>query len=76
MKLNDKAGLDWIIHEDDDFFVTCSTDQGTFKVESKDKAFRAKTFKGESAWSNAQRFVDDIIVKNKMDRRFVYFGCM
>lgn len=76
MKINNGKGLDWVAYEDDVFFVTCSTDQGTFKVESKGKEFRAKTFRGESAWSNAQRFVDDIIVKNKMGRRFVYFGGM
>lgn len=52
-------GLDWIAAENDLAIVTCSTDQGTFKVFSKDKAFRAKTFKGEMAWSNAQRYVND-----------------
>ena len=59
MKLNDKAGLEWIACEDDDILVTCSTDQGTFKVVSKNKAFRAKTFKGEMAWSNSQRYASD-----------------
>lgn len=59
MRLNNKAGLEWIAAENDQVRVTCSTDQMTFKVESKDKSFRGRTFKGEMAWSKAQRYVDD-----------------
>ena len=73
MKLNNGKGLDWVAYEDDVFFVTCSTDQGTFKVESKGKEFRAKTFKGESAWSNAQRFVSDVSIKVLDNPIYVYF---
>lgn len=60
MKLDsDTKGLGWIAHEDDHIKVTCSDDQGTFKVVSKDKSFRGKTFKGEMAWSNSQRYASD-----------------
>ena len=60
MRLNDKkTGLEWTAGENDRARVTCSTDQGTFKVESKDKSFRGRTFKGEYAWSKAQRYVND-----------------
>ena len=59
MRLNDKAGLEWIAAENDRALVTCSTDHGTYKVQSKDKSFRGRTFKGEMAWSNAQRYVND-----------------
>ena len=60
MKLDsDTKGLGWIVHEDDHIKVTCSDDQFTFKVVSKDKSFRGKTFKGEYAWSKSQRYASD-----------------
>ena len=34
--------------------------QGVYKVTSK--RFRGRTFKGESAWSDAQRYVNDQLV--------------
>ena len=60
MKLDsDTKGLGWIAYEDDRIKVTCSDDQGTFKVVSKDKSFRGRTFKGEYAWSKSERYASD-----------------
>ena len=57
---NDPKGLGWIAAEDDKVKVTCSDDQGTFKVTFKDKTLgRGRTFKGELAWNKAMRFVED-----------------
>ena len=57
---DDRKGLGWIAAEDDKVKVTCSDDQGTFKVVFKDKTLgRARTFKGELAWNKARLYAED-----------------
>jgi len=46
------------------FKVERSADEMTYKVTSKEKAWRTKTFKGETAWSDAQRYLNDNIIDN------------
>lgn len=43
------------------FTVYESEDRMTYKVKSKEKSWRSKTFKGETAWSDCQRYVNDNI---------------
>jgi hypothetical protein len=35
-------------------------EQGAYRVTSKVPGIRTKTFRGESAWSNAARYADDV----------------
>lgn len=59
------------IYSDEDLLVTtddlvidgCRIQQGIFKVSSPSKKFRARTFKGESAWSNSRRYAEDQLRK-------------
>lgn len=56
--------------------VTKSADEMTFKIawdadfrktaKLWDKPVRGKTFKGEIAWVDAQRFVDDVFAQNRV----------
>lgn len=39
-----------------------SADHMIYRVISKEKGWRTKTFKGESAWSDAQRYLNNNIV--------------
>lgn len=48
-----------IILDTDKVRVLSSTDECTYKVESKVKGIRGKTFKGEFAWADASRYVGD-----------------
>jgi len=44
--------------------------QGIFKVVfAKSLGLRAKTFKGESAWSNAERYVNDTLQAARVPMR-------
>lgn len=56
-----------VMADTDQFLVTCSDDQFTFTVKSKVKGIRSRTFKGEMAWSNAQRYISDKF------KTYVYF---
>ncbi len=59
------------IYSDEDILVTTDDlvidgfrmQQGIFKVSSPSKKFRARTFKGESAWSDSRRYAEDQLYK-------------
>ena len=70
-----------IVHEDENVTVTASPynagglvmEDGVFKVQfAKGLGLRSKTFKGETAWSDSQRYAEDMLLSEGI-RTFLYW---
>lgn len=50
-----------IAFEDHNVTVTRTTDEMVFKVTFNNKVNRTRTFKGETAWCDAERYASDVL---------------
>ena len=70
-----------VVHKDENVTVTASPydaggfviEDGVFKVQfAKGLGLRSKTFKGETAWSDSQRYAEDMLLSEGI-RTFLYW---